>query len=298
MEENKNKGILGGMGGWSQLFFFIFLAISGLMLAVFSLSIMGGVTEIGQSVRITQMALMIQSVCFFLFPPIVFAFLCYGDTKTYLKIEESYKPIILILSICLIIAIQPFINFIGYLNQQLVLPESMSAIENWMKENELAAEKTTNLLFSDKTITGLIFNLLIIAVVAGLAEEFFFRGCIQQIIQKIVSNQHIAVWIGAFIFSTMHFQFYGFVPRLLLGALLGYLFVWSGSIWVPVLTHTVNNFIGVIFAFLYYGTSQYEEIGTFTFDKNLWITILSIILSFVLIYLIYKKRYSIIERER
>jgi len=298
MKEDENKGILGGMGGWSQLFFFIFLAISGLMLAVFCLSIIGGTTEIGKSVRVTQMALMIQSVCFFLFPSLVFAFLCQNNAKTYLKTEESYKPLILLLSICLIVAIQPLINFIGYYNQQLVLPESMSAIENWMKENELAAKKTTNLLFSDKTITGLIFNLLIIAVVAGLAEEFFFRGCIQQIIQKIVTNQHIAVWIGAIIFSAMHFQFYGFVPRLLLGALLGYLFIWSGSIWVPVITHTINNVIGVLLAFLYYGTPQYEEIGTFTLDKNLWITILSFILSTILIFLIHKKRQTLTEREQ
>jgi membrane protease YdiL (CAAX protease family) len=236
------------------------------------------------------MAQISQSICFFIIPSLIFAFFCQDNLKTYLKIDDSYNVILLILSVCLIFVIQPVIDFMGYYNQQVILPDSMSAIEQWMKENEFASEKTTNLLFSDKTIIGLIFNWLIIAVLAGLAEELFFRGCMQQIIQKIVINQHVAVWIGALIFSAMHFQFYGFVPRLLLGAVLGYLFVWSGSIWLPVIIHTVNNTIGVVLAFLYYGTPQYNDVGTFTLDNNLWITILSIVLSAIILFIIYKKR--------
>ena len=161
-----------------------------------------------------------------------------------------------------------------------------------MKENELAAEKTTGLLFLDKSMAGLILNLLIIAVVAGLGEELFFRGCLQQIIQKIVKNQHFAVWIAAIVFSAMHFQFYGFIPRVLLGAVLGYMFVWSGTIWVPVVVHTVNNVIGVVLAFVYYGTPQYEDLSVYSLEKNMWITILSLIFTVILIIFMYKKRYK------
>ncbi|NDV96584.1 CPBP family intramembrane metalloprotease [Dysgonomonas sp. 521] len=288
--DKDNKGILYGMGGWSQLFFFIFLAVSGLMLTVFILALSGHAAELEQSVKAIRLASTIQSVCFFIMPSLVFAFLCHENAKIYLKTEDPYRASILILGICLIVVIQPLVDFISYYNQQMVLPEFMAGVENWMKANELAAEKTTTLLFADKTISGLILNLLIIAIVAGLAEELFFRGCIQQIIQKIVGNQHLAVWLGAFVFSAMHFQFYGFFPRLLLGALLGYLFIWAGSIWVPVIVHTVNNMIGVVLAYLFYGTPKYEELATFNLDQNLWITSLSLILTVIITLFIYKKR--------
>lgn len=280
------------MGGWAQLFFFIFLAFSGLILTTLIISLSGHLDELNQSVKITRMALTVQTAFFFIIPSLVFAFLSQSNTKEYLKIDESYNLTFLLLGVCLIVVIQPLINFIGYYNQQIVLPESMSAIQAWMKENELAAEKTTGLLFLDKSMAGLILNLLIIAVVAGLGEELFFRGCLQQIIQKIVKNQHFAVWIAAIVFSAMHFQFYGFIPRVLLGAVLGYMFVWSGTIWVPVVVHTVNNVIGVVLAFLYYGTPQYEDLSVYSLEKNMWITILSLIFTVILIIFMYKKRYK------
>lgn len=288
--DKDNKGILYGMGGWSQLFFFIFLAVSGLMLTVFILALSGHATELDQSAKAIRLASTIQSVCFFIIPSLMFAFLCHENARTYLKTEDSYNIYVLILGIFLIIIIQPLVDFIGYYNQQMVLPEFMAGLEGWMKANELAAEKTTNLLFADKTITGLILNLLIVAIVAGLAEELFFRGCIQQIIQKVVGNQHLAVWLGAFVFSAMHFQFYGFFPRLLLGAILGYLFVWAGSIWIPVIVHTVNNVIGVILAYLFYDTPEYKELSTFNLDQNLWITLVSLIFTVIAIILIYRRR--------
>lgn len=291
MEQN-NKGLLYGMGGWAQLFFFIFLAFSGLIFTTLIISLSGHLGELNQSVKITRMALTVQASFFFIIPSLVFAFLSQSNTKEYLKIDESYNVTFLLLGVCLMVVIQPLINFIGYYNQQIVLPESMSAIQTWMKENELAAEKTTGLLFLDKSMAGLILNLLIIAVVAGLGEELFFRGCLQQIIQKIVKNQHFAVWIAAIVFSAMHFQFYGFIPRVLLGAVLGYMFVWSGTIWVPVVVHTVNNVIGVVLAFVYYGTPQYEDLSVYSLEKNMWITILSLIFTVILIIFMYKKRYK------
>lgn len=280
------------MGGWAQLFFFIFLAFSGLILTTLIISLSGHLDELNQSVKITRMALTVQTAFFFIIPSLVFAFLSQSNTKEYLIVDESYNVNFLLLGICLIVVIQPLINFIGYYNQQIVLPESMSAIQAWMKENELAAEKTTGLLFLDKSMAGLILNLLIIAVVAGLGEELFFRGCLQQIIQKIVKNQHFAVWIAAIVFSAMHFQFYGFIPRVLLGAVLGYMFVWSGTIWIPVVVHTVNNVIGVVLAFVYYGTPQYEDLSVYSLEKNMWITILSLIFTVILIIFMYKKRYK------
>ncbi|MDR0824571.1 MAG: CPBP family intramembrane metalloprotease [Prevotella sp.] len=289
---DSNKNFLHDMEGWSQFFFFFFLSISGLMFTIVALQLCVDITQLDQSPKIMRMALTLQSVCAFLVPSLAFAYLTQNSTKQYLKTEHYQNILFLSLSILLIIVIQPMIDCIAHYNQQLTLPESMSALEKWIQEGELSAEKTTNLLFGDKTITGLIFNLLVIALVAGLAEEFFFRGCVQQIMQKIVKNKHAAVWISAVIFSAIHFQFYGFVPRVLLGAVLGYLFVWAGNIWVPVIVHTVNNTIGVILSFIYYGSPQYENIENFNFEQNLEIVIISSILSILLLIFIYRRRKS------
>ena len=64
---------------------------------------------------------------------------------------------------------------------------------------------------------------------------------LQQSLTKRIKNVHVAVLLSAFIFSFIHFQFYGFLPRMFLGILLGYMFYVSGSLWTSILMHFVNN---------------------------------------------------------
>lgn len=283
--------MLHDMDGWSQFFFFCFLSFIGYILAISILLLFFDMEEINQSAFITRIAMMIQSVCLFLLPSLTFVYLCQKSPRRYFKVEFKSKHylIVLLLSILLIIVIQPFIFSISYYNQQMVLPESFSSIENWMREAELSAEKSLNLLFVDKTAIGLILNLFILAIIAGLAEEVFFRGCLQQIIQKIVINKHATIWITAFIFSAIHFQFYGFVPRLLLGALLGYLYIWSGSIWIPIIIHTLHNALNVILTHIYIGTPEYEQMQNFNFENNIQFVLISFVLTVFSLYIIHRK---------
>ncbi|MDR1882899.1 MAG: CPBP family intramembrane metalloprotease [Prevotella sp.] len=280
-----NKGILHGMGGWSQLFFFCFLLFSGLMTASFIIVLVMPANELFESARSMRLAQVIQTVCMFLIPALVYAFLYQGSARHYLNTEAHINMFFLLCAILLIVFIQPVINCTGYYNQQIILPESLS----WIKEHEEAAGKSLKLLFTDRSIAALIFNLLVIAVVAGLAEEFFFRGCLQQIICKIVMNRHIAIWITAIIFSAIHLQFYGFVPRVLLGALLGYLFLWSGSIWVPVIIHTVHNAINVTLIHIYYDTPQASRIEDFGFEENYLLVSAGLIASILMLFIISRK---------
>ena len=92
----------------------------------------------------------------------------------------------------------------------------------------------------------MFFNLIVIAVAAGITEEFLFGGALQRIIGKWTYNHHIIIWSAAIIFSTFHMQFFGFLPRMLLGAYFGYLLYWTRNIWIPVFAHFVNNAIAVI----------------------------------------------------
>lgn len=290
---NEKRNMFHNMGGWSQLFVFCFLAFWGYIFTAFFLILCIDLSAIESSARTMRLAQMINQVCLFLIPPLAFAYICHKNPKNYLKVDSSYSLSFLLLAIGLIFTIQPIVDFLGYWNGKLVLPESLSSLENWMKNTEESVGKTMALLFTDKSASGLISNLLMMAVMAGLVEEVFFRGCLQQIVQKIAKNQHIAVWVTAFIFSAIHFQFYGFVPRLLLGAILGYLFVWSGSLWVPVIVHTINNIISVLFAYFFYGTAKYQEMSEFSFEKYNWIIILGLVLSILLILIMYRRRKTI-----
>ncbi len=286
----ENKGILHGMGGWSQFFFFFFLFFMGLITGSFILVLFTNTEEMYQSARTMQMAQAIQTIFIFLVPALAFAYLCQNKPKAYLKTEGNRSLLLITLAVLLILVIQPFINCISYYNHQIVLPESMASFDQWVKNGEAAAERTLKVLFADRSVYSLILNLLVIAVVAGLAEEFFFRGCLQQIIQKIVKNGHAAVWITAVIFSVVHFQFYGFVPRVLLGALLGYLFLWSGSIWVPVIAHTVHNAVNVILIHMYYDIPEHEQMEYFSLDRGTLLVVSSFILSAAVLVILYKKR--------
>jgi membrane protease YdiL (CAAX protease family) len=137
----------------------------------------------------------------------------------------------------------------GSLNQQLQLPEALAGLEATMKAMEADAEALTERLLTMNSVGELLLTLGLVAVIPAVGEELFFRGTIQQLI-RTKWGPHVAVWLTALIFSAIHFQFYGFVPRMLLGALMGYLLVWSGSLWYPILAHFVNNGTVVLFYYI------------------------------------------------
>ena len=132
-------------------------------------------------------------------------------------------------------------NVIIEWNQAITFPESMSGFEQMMRQLEDNAKAVTDSLMAGATVPSLIVSVLIVGVFAGFSEELFFRGAMQRIMMSTRLNVHVTIWVVAVIFSLFHFQFFGFMPRLLLGAYFGYLLVWSRSLWVPVLVHVFNN---------------------------------------------------------
>lgn len=136
------------------------------------------------------------------------------------------------------------------------------------------------------SITDLIFNLLLVAVLAGLGEELFFRGILQKIFGEW-RNAILAIWMAAFIFSAIHLQFYGFFPRMLLGAFFGYLLFWSGNLWLPILAHTVNNGLAVLFYYLKFNGVKMPDLDTIGTGDTLYLAAISFV---VTVFLIYKTR--------
>ncbi len=203
---------------------------------------------------------LLASIGAFLLPALFFAQRKFpvGD---YLKLKIVPRFSLLLLAIAILFLSTPLVQFTYELNQKLSLPAFMGDLEKEIRSSEDASEKLMLLFLKMPGPIDLLFNLLVIAVIPAIGEELMFRGCIQQVINEWINKEHAAVWISAAIFSFIHFEFYGFIPRLLLGALLGYLFLWSGNLWTPIAAHALNNGVQVILIYLH-------DHGMIAFDIN------------------------------
>jgi membrane protease YdiL (CAAX protease family) len=170
---------------------------------------------------------------------------------TYFPAKEIGNIKNYVLAAVLLFAFAPLMQLIGEWNMRMQLPDSMGELENWMRAQEdNMAVLTQNIVMVD-SIGLLLLNILIMAVLPAIAEEYFFRGSLQHIFQRVIKNHHITVWVTAIIFSAIHVQFYGFFPRLILGVFFGYMLVWSRNIWIPIICHFLNNASVTVLAYVY-----------------------------------------------
>ena len=274
------------MSSWSQLFFLLLFSFTGLLLSIVFISILAPVMGGIDSLNFIRVMQVFQSVFIFLVPALLCVYLFNEDGWQYLKIKKAVNLKVLIYSIILIVAIQPLISFTGYYNKMMTLPESLSELEQSMQAMENSAAALLERLMADHSPDVVIANFIVIAVAAGITEEFFFRGSLQQLVKKICHNRHVTVWITAFIFSFIHFQFYGFVPRMLLGALLGYIFLWSGNLWIPVIVHTLNNALSVALYYKFHSTPVYDRLESFGTGDTVWATVANIAVTGVILSLL------------
>jgi uncharacterized protein len=231
----------------------------------------------------------LQSIGLFVVPPIILALLYHGNISEYLQIDRSTDKRTYLFAALTLLMVIPFVNFLGELNSQMKFPESLSGIENWMKTMEDAAEVMVEKFMKVESISGLMFNIFMIAVLPALGEELMFRGVIQRIFTSWTRNYHWGIWIAAFLFSAMHMQFYGFLPRMVLGAMFGYLLVWTGTMWVPILAHFVNNTMGVLgYYFIDKGVISKDVEDWGTGSEQFPLVIFSVVAAGFLLFLIYR----------
>ena len=163
------------------------------------------------------------------------------------------QPTVLVwgMVLVLVIGFMPFDSLFIEWNKSIQLPSALKGLEQWMQESEEAAKKIT-LYFTDfKSFPQFVVALVVVAGTAAISEELLFRGVLQNILLKKWNNPHLAIWVAAFWFSFIHFQFYGLIPRMFLGAMFGYLYYWSGSLSLPIWAHFVNNGFTILMSYLY-----------------------------------------------
>jgi uncharacterized protein len=289
-----------------SLIYLILLALAGALVFVI-LAYIVGIAMYGQGIlfesqeilsgngntgigflKLVQIA---SSIGMFVVPAVIFARIESSSPFSYLKLNTPVKPVFILLGIVIMFVSGPLLELTVSLNKEMHLPDFLNRLENWMRQKEDQLEKLTIQLLQMDNFRDLTINIFMIAVLPAIGEELIFRGCLQRIITNQTNNYHLGIWIAALVFSAIHVQFYGFIPRMLLGALFGYLFFWSKSIWVPILAHFINNGTTVLVAYFYQqkGKPLNELVNEETYQPDFLLYMGSFILTAFLLGYFYKR---------
>ncbi len=220
---------------------------------------LGGI--IGNRLSLIFVSSALQNICVFILPALMAAYYITPQPAAFLGLDKKPGRWQIFIVVMTLILSMPAMNYLVYLNESIDLPDS--ALEEWFRNTEAAARAVTDELLATRSVGTLAVSVLIAGVLTGFGEELFFRGAQQRIFLLRGINGHVAVWVTAVIFSALHFQFYGFFPRLLLGAFFGYLAWKGGSIWLPVIAHALNNSLAVVFGYLAMNSPAFADIDSY-----------------------------------
>lgn len=226
-----------------QLFVLTFFLMT-LSSSVVSLFLAGNIGHVNS----LKWAQGLQSVVVFVIPPLFLAWWWHQQPMVHLRLHRFPSLFILALVVLLMFASIPVVNLLGDLNQRFVLPSGLKGVEETFRNMEAETLHLTEQFLYAPNYRTLFFNLAIMAVIPAVGEELFFRGVFQPLLSKKWGT-HAAIWFTAIVFSAFHFQFFTLLPRVLLGAIMGYLLVFTGSLWTPIFAHFVNNAVAVVFFF-------------------------------------------------
>lgn len=267
-----------------MLYFLAVLLQNGFDLAVVEASIKNMMADATQ-IRILQT---LQSFCIFILPPFVLCTIYGVPAKRFLSLRlPDWKPAMM--GMLSILIMMPVLNAIVVWNAGLHLPDSLKGVEQWMRASEDSAQLVTDRLLAGTSVVDLLLNLFIVGVLAGVGEELFFRGLLMRLITDVLKSRpssvlkpwvmHVSIWTVAILFSIIHMQFFGFFPRLLIGAWFGYLLWWTGSIWVPVLAHFMNNALSTLMVFGQHKGVLTDAPDRWGLDQTWWLSIVSLVLT-------------------
>jgi membrane protease YdiL (CAAX protease family) len=259
------------------------------LMALLVCSLIGGAITfflaIGNDIDKLKLGQAISSALIFIAPPLILYAFTRSQPMHEIGFRKPNSAWMLLIGVALMFVSLPLTNQLGSWNEKMDFGAMFESLEAMLKQMEEAAGDLTERMLQVDTIGGLLVNLVVIALIPAIGEELTFRGVLQQSLTQRIKNVHVAVLLSAFIFSFIHFQFYGFLPRMFLGMLLGYMFYYSGSLWTGILMHFVNNGTAVVAAYLEHKgltNVDYEHFGA---TSSVWLLLLSLVVTVGLIVL-------------
>ena len=223
----------------------------------------------------------------FIFPALLYSYLVAGGFNKYFRLDKKPSAVALTIIFLSVYTVLPFLNYLTEINQNIHLPAAMHGVEEWMRNKEMQAKELTEAFLKTKSISGLVVNLVVMALIPALGEELLFRGVLQRQLISITKNVHRGIILTAFLFSAFHFQFLGFLPRFLLGLMLGYSMVITGSLWSSIWLHFVNNASTVVVFFLHYKgiiKVSADDLGSSPNQVYVWGSLLITLWLFIMLY--------------
>ena len=237
-----------------------------------------------------RLMLVFQHIGFFILPAIVFLKLSTNSPKDFVLWRKNIKALLSVTVVVLLLSFMPVINLFIRLNESMVFPEFMAGIEAIFRTMEDTAQVLTEALIKMDNLSDFLYMTLLVAILPAIGEELMFRGVIQRLLSVQFRNYHGGIWFSAFLFSAIHLQFYGFLPRMLLGALFGYMLVYTGNIVYPMIAHFVNNFASLLLAYLIQHDKIPEEIDTLGANLEWQFILPGLVFSIVLFHFLRKNR--------
>lgn len=298
---------LENMSAWGKLFLLLgliilsslFSALTGLLIGklFFGIDLAGLSDYISNpqtpgAVAFVKIYQLINQIGIFIIPVILYTLLVSPSVGSYLNLDKKPGLLSLLISGLIVYTILPFNHYLLEINQSINLPEAFSAIENWINDYEARAEALTKTFLETDSLVVLMVNIFIVAVVPAVGEEWLFRGVLLKLFKQITSNVHWAVIITAILFSALHLQFVSFLPRFALGIVLGYLFVATHNLWVPIFAHFVNNASSAIIYYLHYNGKINISLEHFGSSTNTVYIIGSLLITVWLMFMIFSKERS------
>jgi membrane protease YdiL (CAAX protease family) len=226
----------------------------------------------------------LNSIGAFVIAPLIFQYaIVETSPQTYfpaksLSLRSVYLTLLIVFSFMIVNSL------VAEWNAEFRFPDFMAGFEDWARGMENQLKAVTEYLTAFDSTSYFILSVVVIAVIPAVGEELLFRGLLQNIFRKLLGNPHVAIWLAAFLFGALHFQFYGLVPRMLIGALFGYLYLWTGNLMIPIFAHFINNGLSLLLLFLYQkGITDLDVESTESFPLT-YILMFSVLFVILLVY--------------
>jgi uncharacterized protein len=281
------------LGVWGACFL-------GAVAATVIISLAGGLslTDTGALLRPENRSLMIATqvaTTFFVFglPAIVFAFVCYKNGWQLLGFGKKSHILLAILAIATILAASPLTELVGDWNKAIPISDTWRAYFDRM---ETTYEEQVKAMMNITSVKGLFFSLLLVAALPALFEELFFRGAMQGLFTRWWKQPWVAILVTSIIFSAIHLSWYGFLPRVMLGIVLGVVYYLTGNLWYSILMHFVNNAAAVIYLYALKQQGKPIDMGSPSVFP-LWAAFISLVALAALLFVIKNKFLALPVRE-
>lgn len=272
-----------------RIFIFILLVVFGTVFgSVFASAVMLMCPDSLTDVTGLRVAQICSQVAGFVMPPLFYAALVKAEPLDYLGFRKM--PVWALLGVVAMFTALPFNNLLTEWNEGFTLPETMAGLEEYFRKAQDMADDLMTKFLEVGSIGGLIANILMIAALAAIGEELLFRSVIQPFMIRICRNAFVGILVTSVLFSAMHFEFYGFIPRIVLGIILGYMFYLTGSIWSSMLMHFVNNATIVMLYYLNFNSIIAVDVEKFGSSENVFVIIGSLLVTVVIFVICHRLR--------